>query len=303
MILPLPIEIQILTWRIPWPPHRLSSVRECVELSTPSHPSALVCQGGTSTRSCLSLQCLVIVKQPLQWDDPREQNSSPSHRCAVHMHQGHLHSPRCCKRKSKTFSEKLFMHIVQYRSLFHNTLLFHNTYKWKVSLNFGDQLLLLDFVECFLRLSLRCGPIRLTSTKGRNMPDVCHFRLLAATTVQTRGYSDINEYSTRVGNISTDIKYKIHTHTLLWTWPDMHKNACSFFDKNVTERQVSFSWYTVYMYIYVHVPIVQTKILILALKTLINPVLFFKAKCTLQVVDMYIFVRCLCLDPIMPMVT
>lgn len=112
MTLPLPIEIRILTLRIPWPLHRLSSVRECVELSTQSHLSALVCQGGTSMRSCLSLQCLVIVKQPLQWDDPREQNSSPSHRCAAHMHQGHLHSLRCCIRKSKTFSDKLYMHIV-----------------------------------------------------------------------------------------------------------------------------------------------------------------------------------------------
>ena len=96
---------------------------------------------------------------------------------------------------------------LQYRLLIHNTLLFQNTYKWKVSLNFGDQLLLLDFVECFRRLSLRCGPIRLTSTKGRNMPVVCHFRLLAATTVQIRGYSDINEYTPRVGNISTEIKH------------------------------------------------------------------------------------------------
>ena len=170
-------------------------------------------------------------------------------------------------------------------------MLFQNTYKWKVSLNFGDQLLLLDFVECFRRLSLRCGPIRLTSTKGRNMPVVCHFRLLAATTVQIRGYVDINEYTPRVvGHISIEIKYKTQTSTLLLTWPDMHKHACSFFDKNVTERKVSLSWYTVYMYIYVHVPIVRTKILILALKTLINPVLFFlNAKCTLQVVDTCIF--------------
>ena len=166
-------------------------------------------------------------------------------------------------------------------------MLFQNTYKWKVSLNFGDQLLLLDFVECFRRLSLRCGPIRLTSTKGRNMPVVCHFRLLAATTVQIRGYSDINEYTPRVGNISTEIKYKTPTGTLLWTWPDMHKHACSFFDKNVTERKDSLSWYT-----------------------LINPVLFFNTKCTLQVADTCTFIYmkqnfqgCLWLDPTILMVT
>lgn len=61
-----------------------------------------------------------------------------------------------------------------------------DTYKWKVSLYFGDQLLLLDLVACFLFLSLRCGPMRLTSTKGRNIPVAFgHLRSLAATTTIT----------------------------------------------------------------------------------------------------------------------
>ncbi len=61
-----------------------------------------------------------------------------------------------------------------------------HTYKWKVSLNLGDQLLLFDFVECFRFLSLRCGPIRCTSMKGRNMLVVCHLRSLAATTSESK---------------------------------------------------------------------------------------------------------------------
>ena len=56
------------------------------------------------------------------------------------------------------------------------------TYKWNVSLNLGDQLLLLDLVECLLFLSLRWGPMRLTSMKGRNILEVRHFMSLAATT-------------------------------------------------------------------------------------------------------------------------
>lgn len=57
------------------------------------------------------------------------------------------------------------------------------TYKWKVSLNFGLQLLLLDLVANFLFLSARCGPIRFTSMKGRNIPlAITHLRSLAATT-------------------------------------------------------------------------------------------------------------------------
>lgn len=46
----------------------------------------------------------------------------------------------------------------------------------------GDQLLFLDLVWNFRFLSLSWGPIALTSTKGRNMPDVCHFRSLAPMT-------------------------------------------------------------------------------------------------------------------------
>lgn len=67
-----------------------------------------------------------------------------------------------------------------------NKLLY--TYNWNVSLNFGDQLLLFDFVECFRRLSLKWGPMMMTSTNGRNILDVCHLRSLAATTEKHRIY-------------------------------------------------------------------------------------------------------------------
>lgn len=40
----------------------------------------------------------------------------------------------------------------------------------------------LDLVWKRRFLSLRWGPITLTSTKGRNMPDVCHFKSLAPMT-------------------------------------------------------------------------------------------------------------------------
>lgn len=50
-------------------------------------------------------------------------------------------------------------------------------------MNFGDQLLLFDFVAYFLFFSAKCGPIRLTSTKGLNIPvAIAHLRSLAATT-------------------------------------------------------------------------------------------------------------------------
>ena len=56
------------------------------------------------------------------------------------------------------------------------------TYKLNVSLNLGDQLFDLDFVAYFRFLSLRFGPIRLTSTNGRNTPWLGQRKSLAATT-------------------------------------------------------------------------------------------------------------------------
>lgn len=56
------------------------------------------------------------------------------------------------------------------------------TYKWNVSLNFGDQLLFFDFVANFLFLSFKCGPIMLTSTNGLNILVFGHLSSLQATT-------------------------------------------------------------------------------------------------------------------------
>lgn len=58
------------------------------------------------------------------------------------------------------------------------------THNWKLSLYLGAQLLFLDLVANFLFLSLRWGPMMLTSMKGRKMPEVCHLRSLAATTAR-----------------------------------------------------------------------------------------------------------------------
>lgn len=58
------------------------------------------------------------------------------------------------------------------------------THKRKDSLYFGDQLLFLDLVVNLRFLSLIWGPIIVTSTKGRNIPVVCHFRSFTA---RTRG--------------------------------------------------------------------------------------------------------------------
>lgn len=57
------------------------------------------------------------------------------------------------------------------------------TYKWNVSFNFGDQLFDFDLVAYFRFLSCKCGPIKLISTNGRNIPDaITHFKSFAATT-------------------------------------------------------------------------------------------------------------------------
>ncbi len=58
------------------------------------------------------------------------------------------------------------------------------TYKWNVSLYFGDQVLDLDFVANLRFLSARCGPTKLVSTNGRKIPCwTSHLRSLAATTM------------------------------------------------------------------------------------------------------------------------
>lgn len=57
------------------------------------------------------------------------------------------------------------------------------TYKTNASLYLGLQLPDLLFVDCFLFLSASLGPMRFTSTNGRNIPVVGHTSVLAATTV------------------------------------------------------------------------------------------------------------------------
>lgn len=63
-------------------------------------------------------------------------------------------------------------------------MLVAGTHNVNVSLYLGAQLLFFDLVAYFLFLSLRWGPMMNTSTKGRNIPDVCHRRSFAATTTK-----------------------------------------------------------------------------------------------------------------------
>lgn len=65
------------------------------------------------------------------------------------------------------------------------------TYNTNASLYLGLQLPDLLFVDCFLFLSASLGPIRLTSTKGRNIPVVGQTNVLAATTVTQGQYNII----------------------------------------------------------------------------------------------------------------
>ena len=89
--------------------------------------------------------------------------------------------------RASSFTDVSFLHnfVLQSDTNCKCPCLFEKTYcthKWNVSLYLGDQLLDLDFVECLRFLSLRWGPMRCTSTRGQNMPVVCHLRPLAATT-------------------------------------------------------------------------------------------------------------------------
>lgn len=70
------------------------------------------------------------------------------------------------------------------------------TYKWNISLYLGDQLFVFDLVECFLFLSDKCGPIKLISTNGLNIPDTrVHFRSFAATTTK---YDYLISFSSKI---------------------------------------------------------------------------------------------------------
>lgn len=82
-------------------------------------------------------------------------------------------------------TKSLYLLDLSYVCISNINITLNYTYNWNVSLYFGLQLLDLDLVECFLFLSFRCGPMRWTSTNGRNIPVVLHLRSLQATTRNT----------------------------------------------------------------------------------------------------------------------
>lgn len=98
------------------------------------------------------------------------------------------------------------------------------TYKWKVSLNLGDQLLFLDLVWNLRFLSLSWGPIMVISTKGLNIPDVCHFKSLAPMTVGVSGESGSRRGRQRRSQ-RRNMKHHgrrlitVNRQTDLWPWP------------------------------------------------------------------------------------
>lgn len=77
------------------------------------------------------------------------------------------------------------------------------THNWNASLYFAVQLLFFDLVVNFRFFSVSCGPTRLTSTNGRNIPEVCHFMSFTAITERESGvckkipgeFSDLNNSS------------------------------------------------------------------------------------------------------------
>lgn len=64
------------------------------------------------------------------------------------------------------------------------------THYRKLSLYLAVMQLFLDLVVNFRFLSASIGPIRLTSTNGRNSPDVCHFISFTPITERERGQTD-----------------------------------------------------------------------------------------------------------------
>lgn len=118
------------------------------------------------------LSTAIQLHQP---NDLHVQSSNPLHKCAARKSSVALHYRSCYNDMNK------LSNINRWFRLMHIYIKY--THKWNVSLNFGDQLLDFDLVACFRFLSCKCGPIKLISTNGRNIPDaMTHFRSLAATT-------------------------------------------------------------------------------------------------------------------------
>lgn len=90
--------------------------------------------------------------------------------------------------------------------------------------------MLFDLVVNFLFLSLWWGPIIVISTNGRNMPDVCHFRSLAATTGKESHNLVYSKYSFVL--VALDIlqlclafNFLCLTQNMSVTWQDLFCNA------------------------------------------------------------------------------
>lgn len=147
----------------------------------------------------LALQCPWVALQQLPPGGHHGQSNNPWHICGVQSSPAVPHCQLCCKGEIRniqgnengcifTYNRKDTSAItacLKYWKIYILLLVQICTYKWKVSLYFGDQLLDFDLVACFRFLSARCGPMRFTSTNGRNIPvTVGHLRSFAATTAR-----------------------------------------------------------------------------------------------------------------------
>lgn len=102
-------------------------------------------------------------------------------------------------------------------------------YKWNVSLNLGDQLLDFDLVACLRFLSWRCGPIKLISTKGLNIPDaMTHFKSFAATTVLKKE----NDHNVFIQS-SRQHKYRYNGAKRLHTFNSYFMLSCAWMSEQV----------------------------------------------------------------------
>lgn len=121
------------------------------------------------TKTLPALRCLSAAKRPRPPVYRPWQSSSPWRKCAAQSSPAAPRCQSCCNSQDFNIQPQFVI----------NSL----SYKLKVSLNFGDQLLDLDLVACLRFLSARCGPIRFVSMNGRNMPCwITHLRSFAATT-------------------------------------------------------------------------------------------------------------------------
>lgn len=169
---------QISAWQTPSLPRRPAAETGSASPSCRSRPSERVGRVDTSTRSSSGRRHRGAAPRPPQPRGRPGQSSSPSRSPAARSSlgtpcPGHCREDEDVKEVGGQNSHSAHWKVFKLKIPTHN---------WKASLNFADQLLFLDLVVNLRFLSARKGPTMQTSTKGRNIPDVCHFMSFTAAT-------------------------------------------------------------------------------------------------------------------------